>query len=192
MVDHSKIGKRSKRTGKNYERRTAKLLSEFTSVNFRKTPGSGGFNKHGGISIREELFCGDVICDRPDFQFCIEAKNRQSFSFTAILKNPETAEFSKWWYQCIMDAKAVNLYPMMFFKPDRSADFVALCKEGMDLIDAWNIPHFVLSTYANKILKMRVKYHRKSFEVETVLPVPHIFNWKTLQEYSNPLTFFGE
>ena len=127
--DYSKIGKRSKRKGKTYERRCSKILMEFTGCGFRSTPGSGGFNKQGGVAIREELFCGDLICDKSTFRYCVEAKNRENFSFTALLKSPETASFTKWWYQCVTDAEVVGLEPLMFFKPNNRDDFIVMTRE---------------------------------------------------------------
>lgn len=183
MVNRSAIGKRSKRRGKTYERRTAKLLSEATGTNFRSTPGSGGFNKQGGVQIREELFCGDVIADNPNFAFCVEAKNRKSFSFTGILKNPETAAFTSWWYQCCSDATAVNMLPIMFFKPDNQADFIAVDKSGMDQLKAWDLDHFVLQLYDEKLLTFKIKNRttKKTEIVKCRLPVPYILNWKVLK-----------
>lgn len=184
MVDRSAVGRRSKRKGKTYERRTAKLLSEATEVGFRKTPGSGGFNKQGGVQIREELFCGDVICDQPNFAFCVEAKNRKSFSFVGILKNPHTAAFTSWWYQCCQDAGEVDLLPILFFKPDNQADFIALTKKGMDKLGLWNDDYMVLQLYEDKLLTFKIKdrWSKKTTEVECELPVPYILNWKVVKE----------
>ena len=184
MVDHSAVGRRSKRKGKTYERRTAKLLSEATGVGFRKTPGSGGFNKQGGVQIRDEMFCGDVICDQPDFAFCVESKNRKTFSFTGILKNPDTAAFTSWWYQCCQDAGEVGLLPILFFKPDNQADFIAVDKRGMDQLGLWMDDHFTLSLYEDKLLTFKVKdrWSKKTEEIECELPVPYILNWKVVKE----------
>lgn len=184
MVDRSAVGKRSKRKGKTYERRTAKLLTEASGAKFRKTPGSGGFNKQGGVQIREEMFCGDVICDQSDFAFCVESKNRKSFSFVGILKNPDTAAFTSWWYQCCQDAGEVDLLPILFFKPDNQADFIALDKRGMDKLQAWHLEHFTLSLYEERLMTFKVKdrWSKKTEEVECKLPVPYILNWKVVKE----------
>ena len=105
MLDHSAIGRRAKGKGSSYERRVAKFLMELTGVNFRKTPASGGFGKQGVI-VAEHAFTGDIICDRPDFKFSVECKNRANdFSFAQILSVPDKAPFTIWWHQTVEDAK---------------------------------------------------------------------------------------
>jgi len=192
MVDYSEQGRRSKRRGKTYERRAAKLLTEFTDIGFRSTPSSGGFNKQGGVVIREELFCGDVICDNPNFLFCVEAKNRKSFSFTALLKNSDTAEFSKWWYQCVEDAHKVHMLPIMFFKPDNQADFVALDVCGFQVVNPREeLPHFKLSVYDRAAtLKIRGRYNKKTSIIYTILPTAFIMNWKVIADNVDSKLFF--
>lgn len=173
VIDRSKIGKRSKRKGKTYERRCAKILIDFTGINFRSVPASGGFNKQG-VVIREELFCGDLICDDPKFKFCIESKNRQEFSITALLKNPETAAFTKWWHQCVEDAKRVNLKPLMFFKPNRQDDCVVLSYDDyVEIFKDLNIPMLIATTYSKPCT---IKLDKE--EISIKLPMPIIMDWK--------------
>jgi len=172
MADHSKIGKRSKAKGKRYESRAAKLLTDFTGVNFRKTPGSGGWNKAGGVKVADYVFCGDIICDNKHFVFSVEAKSRKSFSFVAILKNPEIAAFTGWWKQCIEDAVSIHKLPFMMFKPDYQEDFVALTEEGESALGIPNnTPRFTLDVYDD-------------------VPTPKIFRWKTLISSVNPEFMF--
>jgi hypothetical protein len=191
MTDWSEIGRRSKRRGKTYERRCAQLLSDWTKINFRKTPGSGGFNKQGGVVIREELFCGDLICDKNDFKFCVEAKNRESFSFIALLKNPNTADFSEWWWQCLDDAKRVSLYPILFFKPNNQDDFIALTEEGLT-ITGYKGNSFKLNVYTEPVtLKIKdAKDKKKVVVITTALPTPYIINWKDFTAEVKPNIMF--
>lgn len=194
-VDHSKIGKRSKRKGKTYERRCAKILTEFTGVNYRSTPGSGGFNKFGGVTIREELFCGDLICDSPDFRYCIEAKNRESFSFTALLKSPSTAAFTKWWHQCVTDAKAVGLEPLMFFKPNNRDDFIVMTKEEwFPRYNHLECPHLTIMCYTQpltlSIEKKDAKGKRIKETITTKLPEAVMVDWKQFIAHCDPKLMF--
>jgi hypothetical protein len=190
--NYSAIGRKSKRKGKTYERRCAKLLTEFTGFGFRSVPSSGGFNKFGGVKIREELFCGDLICDSPDFKFCVEAKNREEFSFTTILKNAQTAAFTKWWYQCLEDAKTVKLLPILFFKPDYQADFIALDADGFVQCGLpKSIPTIVLKVYDEDItFKTKDRKTKTNIEVTTRLPNPIIINWKDFVKHSKPSNLF--
>lgn len=187
--DYSAQGRRSKRRGKTYERRCAKILSEFTSIGFRSTPASGGFNKFGGTVIREELFCGDVICDSPHFRYCVEAKNREEFSFTAILKNQHTAAFTKWWHQCVEDAKSVNLEPLMFFKPNVQDDFMVMSlNEYSANFGNPKAAFFAIHAYVEPVTFNL----DKDTKITTKLPVPMMINWKTFVEHHDPKHMFKE
>lgn len=190
--DFSAIGRRSKRKGKTYERRCAKLLTEYTGVGFRKTPSSGGFNKFGGVKIREELFCGDLICDSQNFIFCVEAKNRNEFKFEAVLKNSSTAAFTKWWYQCLDDAKRVGLLPILFFKPDNQADFIAVDEAGFKACGLpKDIPAMIFKIYDNPItFKLRDRETKSDIEIVATLPNPIIINWKDFVKYGDPTKLF--
>lgn len=153
------------------------MLTEYTEVSFRSTPSSGGFNKFGGVAIREELFCGDVISDSKDFKFCIEAKNREEFTFESILKNPNTAPFTIWWHQCCDDAERVNLLPMLFFKPDRQADFIAVrLSDFKD--DLEKIPHFRIAAYDGVPLSIKMRDGKQVTILDVELETPCIINWK--------------
>lgn len=200
--DWSAIGRRSKRKGKTYERKIAGLLSEFTGVNFRKTPGSGGFNKQG-VVIKQESFCGDVICDRADFKFCVEAKNRDTFNFHSLLVNPNTSAFSEWWHQCLEDAKSVDLLPIMFFKPELGEDFVALTSAGVDALELpapWPtiVPSFVLFPYTDEpisitqLVKVPGQKKKVKTKIEVMLPPVTVYRWKTLIQFIKPGAFFKE
>jgi len=167
------MGSKSKQKGNRYERRCAKLLAEFTGVNFRKVPASGGFNKFGGQVVAEHAFCGDIICDKKEFIFSVEAKNQKAFSFPAILKSPDTAAFTDWWEQCVTDALGVEKLPMLMFKPNTQDDFVALTQVGIEKLKIPNAtPHFTLAVYSN-------------------LPTPKIFVWKMLVKVTDPSLMFG-
>ena len=194
-VDWSKVGRKAKRRGKTYERRCAKILTEYTSINFRKTPGSGGFNKQGGVSIREELFCGDLICDSSNFRYCVEAKNRDSFSFTAILKSPKTAVFTKWWYQCVEDAKMVGLEPLMFFKPNIRDDFIIITKtEWFTKYD--KCPYIELGCFKEPltftITQKDAKGKKEKIEITTKLPDAVMVDWKQFIASHDPKLMFKE
>jgi hypothetical protein len=168
------MGAKSKQKGNRYERRCAKLLSEFTGINFRKVPASGGFNKFGGQVVAEHVFSGDVICDKKEFLFSVEAKNQKTFSFVAMLKSPDTAKFTEWWRQCVEDAAKVDKLPMLIFKPDTQEDLIALTQKGVERLGLLcGTPHFTLKIYKE-------------------LPTPKIFRWKTLISVANPDNMFGD
>jgi hypothetical protein len=195
------MGIKSKRKGNRFERRCAALLAEFTGEPFRRIPSSGAFNKFGGVKVAEYVFSGDTICDRAGLQFSIEAKNQKAFSFVALLKDPNKAEFSKWWRQCVEDAVSVKRLPMLMFKPDTQEDFVCITEEGRILLEIPDyIPHFVIDVYG---CRRDCRYDcpsgkdidecdwRADPKHGVQLPPPKIFRWKTFIKVASPEKMFG-
>jgi len=167
------MGAKSKQKGNRYERRCAKLLSEFTGTNFRKVPASGGFNKFGGQVVAEHAFSGDVICDDKDFCFSVEAKNQKTFSFVALLSSPKTAKFTEWWKQCVEDANNIGKLPMLMFKPNTQEDFIALSQQGIEQLELpCGTEQFIIKVYKE-------------------LPTPKILRWKTFVKIADPKKMFG-
>jgi hypothetical protein len=131
------------------------------------------------------LFYGDCICDRQDFLFCIEAKNQKVFNFQAILKNPSTADFTAWWYQCVRDSHQAKKLPMLFFKPDNQADFIAI-EESWYNLGWYTGPHFKVDCYRKPVT---IKLKRED-PITITLPTPYVINWKELTKNIAPNILF--
>ena len=166
---------KSSAKGYRYETRVKNLLTEFTGVDFRRTPNSGGWNKTGGAVIREESFVGDVISNNSRFKFSVEAKaHYEDFSFTAILVNPNKCLFTSWWEQCVEDAKKHSLLPLLFFKPNKTDDWIAIDNSGILVLgNILDIPNIEINIYNS-------------------LPTPTIFRWKNIIENINSSKMFKE
>lgn len=195
MTDWSKSGRKSKNKGKAYERTVAAALTSFTNVNFRKIPASGGFNKTG-VVVAGHIFCGDIICDRTDFRFSVEAKNRKEFLFSQVIKNPNTAPFTTWWFQCVRDAKTYNLEPMMFFKPKPGSPDNMVVLIAADW--APKIPnHYTISSFGERELEFTIneksanEKKRRDHRVKAKLPTPLLVDWGYLTTVLSPQTLFG-
>lgn len=201
--DWSKIGKSSKRRGKRGEQRVAKLLHDFTGKGFRSTPGSGGFNKQGGVKIADHKFCGDVICDDPNFAFCVESKNRpDDFSLAALSTIPESAHFTQWWFQTYDDAKRVDLLPLLYFKMGMSTnnfvknDYLAFTPEvAAHLEFPRTIPHVRIIAYHNPVwVKVKVKVQGRVKKAEgkllVTLPDPLLVSWIIFAKHVDPARLF--
>lgn len=193
-TDFSAVGRRSKGKGKYGERRTAKLLTDFTGKNYRRTPCSGGFGKQGLI-VAEHVFTGDVICDDPGFKFCIESKNRpDSFSLAQLLVVPDKAPFTDWWHYAIEDAKSVNLETMLFFKIGKTStatvgsEFVALTAEGVQILQyPSDAPKAVFNIYSEPVT---FKSSKTKEYVTVKLPNPIIINWRLITNHVDSTTMF--
>lgn len=194
-IDHSKIGRRSKRKGKRYESRVAKLLTDFTKVNFRKIPSSGGFNKFGGVVVAKHVFTGDVCCDNSSFKYSVEAKNRQDINIATIIKNPSTSPLSKYWYQCVEDANSNNKKPIMFFKPNNQSDFICISQKD-DVYDKLkNSNHLCVNVYNSPVFMSVIARGSKGQKLgvsskDVSLPNFIIIDWELFIKYVVPQDLF--
>lgn len=132
MTDWSKVGKKSRRKGGEYERKICHFLTDITGVKFKRSPRSGALLREGRIS--GIYISGDLTSDR-DFVFSIECKNRDNISIESALKNPQTAELTKSWHQCVYDAFIASKMPLLFFyvRSVRS-DFMVVDNNGLSLL----------------------------------------------------------
>lgn len=129
----SKIGKSNVRRSKTHERRIAKLLTTYTNVEFRRRRVEGR-----DVTVVERESTADVIPVKGEIIFSIEAKCGECTSFDGLLKDPKINKFTKWWHQCVYDAMILTdvlkrqIYPLLFFKPAPSFDWIAIDKRVID------------------------------------------------------------
>lgn len=81
MVDRVKLGKKSNRKGKAYERKVARDMSKFTGQTWKRTPHSGA----GHIP-------GDIMRLPEPFEYTIELKNRKDLTLDRVFKNPNVLQ----------------------------------------------------------------------------------------------------
>ena len=86
-------GKGGKRKGSGFERLIAKKLSDWSGLEVRRTPGSGGFDK--------TTFPGDVYSSK-GFPLCVECKDTESWNFKSLFKF-DGSVFDAWWTQVTTD-----------------------------------------------------------------------------------------
>jgi hypothetical protein len=132
MTNWSKVGKRSRRKGGTYERKICKLLTETTTVKFRRSPRSGALLRDGRVN--GQFISGDLTSESP-FAYSIECKNRKILSLDSALKNVYTSPLAESWFQCVYDADIANKLPMLFFYVSSvKKDHIAVTKDGFELL----------------------------------------------------------
>lgn len=188
----SQAAKYSVRKGKRLERRVVNELREWCGDhNFRRTPGSGGFNKSYDTKVGEKEFVSDVMADR-EIRFAIEVKGEAGFSLDSLLsaKTCSSCKFSRWWFQVVLDARRVGKLPLLWFKPRPSWDWIALDKKGFDRL-ALEV------NYA--LVPMRLPVTGEVYDsdnnlvMQTVnLPDAMICRWKDIKEQCDGRLIFEE
>lgn len=90
-IDFSKIGKRSRRKGKNFQAEVKKTISKYLDIpiEYFDEPIEWGGQKLGDIIIAGRYF--------ERFPVFIEAKKREKFQLHQIFTNPKDNILVKWW-----------------------------------------------------------------------------------------------
>jgi Holliday junction resolvase len=88
-ANRSKLGRRSKNKGSNYERQIEKDFEKWSGAEWVRTPSSGGFAKNKQTA---ESFRGDIVpADRTKITAIhIECKNQKTWALPAWLKQAQT------------------------------------------------------------------------------------------------------
>jgi len=139
----SQVGKSNVSTAKCHERRVAKLLTEWSSREFRRRRVEG---RESDTVLRD--LTGDVVpADTKNrCRFNLEAKKGKGFSLTSIISGYSTCTFSEWYHQSSYDAMLVSealkldIKPMVFFKPNPNLDWVAFDMSALDFLRPKHIP----------------------------------------------------
>jgi|SaaInlStandDraft_2_1057019.scaffolds.fasta_scaffold00228_9 hypothetical protein len=92
------------------------LLRDKTGYQFERVPASGAL-----AYLKGDLF----IPPSDSCKFCIEVKNYQDSAFNDKILTNKSNNFVLWWNKIQQQAPTNNKDPLLFFKYNRSAIFVA-------------------------------------------------------------------
>ena len=99
-----------RKKGSKFERDIAAEVTEWTGMEFKRTPMSGGWAKTGDITPKNPKHM-------VDFPFSMELKNQQVFNIAHFARTAHTKRFpaymTKWWAQCTDDAKKAKKIPLL-------------------------------------------------------------------------------
>lgn len=113
----------SRNKGATYERKVAKMMSDWWGGQFSRVPASGGLNWGA-----DQRVAGDIVPPpESGFPFVIECKKREDWTFDHILLNIGTPK--DWWQQVVMDSRRVNQVPLLIFSRNRAKDFIMIPHE---------------------------------------------------------------
>lgn len=97
--------------GANQERKLAKLLSDWWGAKVYRTPGSGAWaTSHTDGKLNS---AGDIVCEDPNFPFCVESKKVEGWHLEQLLTSPKCI-IRKWWQQTL-DETPVDKEPLLIF-----------------------------------------------------------------------------
>ncbi len=151
----SEVGKSNVSRSKSHERKVAEYLEEWTGTPFMRRIVTG----RDANTIMFSL-TGDVVCVEHQIKFNIEAKAGAKFSLTAMVSNPETNIFTKWYHQSTYDSNLATerhgykVYPMVFFRPGSGLNWIGISKHGFETMkprmggSVYDFPHIRYDWYA--------------------------------------------
>lgn len=134
------MAKKSKNKGNNFERKVAKLLSEWWGVQFHRTPLSGGI-RWG----QDNRVVGDIVVPQDCvFPFTIECKKREGWTLDNLLRG--TGEIKEWWEQAVADNKRLgdnDKFPLLLFSRNFSPIFYMMHKEVWEKLQLEKRNYFI-------------------------------------------------
>lgn len=102
--------KNPKNKGNGFERKVAKMLSEWAGVKFMRTPSSGAIH-----NFQDKRVVSDIVAPLSigQFPFSIECKNVEcSWEWSTFLEGTSVT-INKHWDQCVTDARREGLVPLL-------------------------------------------------------------------------------
>lgn len=121
LTQAQKNSRKSRNKGKQFERKIAKALSEWSGVDLMRTPMSGAWAQA----------TGDIQTRTDDFPFVVECKNQEGWTLEAVMVG-QCKQFDDWWSQVTADVERKQqetgqpVKPMLVFTRNFKPIFVAL------------------------------------------------------------------
>lgn len=106
--------------GRNFERKTAKGLSEWWGFRFNSSPASGALHWSGDNNVAGDL----VVPPSAGFPFVIECKKHEEWTIENLFLNNK--DVKNWWAQVVSDALEVGKTPMLVYTRNRAKTFVTM------------------------------------------------------------------
>jgi hypothetical protein len=109
-----------RRKGKKGEQKAINFFKQWTGMDFKKSPASGGLRGHV-----VEYTVGDIICVEKNYVFpiSVECKFYADINFAHLLYDVNS-EIFKYWDQCLEDAERAEKFPLLMMRYNRlPADF---------------------------------------------------------------------
>ena len=126
---------RGRNKGHGFERKAAKIFSDWSDRQFKRVPLSGGFDK--------EIITGDIFCvdeygpkdpkDRVWLPISIECKCSESWKFVHFFTKTDKSTLNQWWQQSSDDAKQNGKCPTLVFTKNNFPIFIMLSTKTFNM-----------------------------------------------------------
>ena len=106
------MGLNARSKGRRGEMMAVEFMKEWTAMDFRRTPGSGGLRGHV-----LQYSTGDIVCVTPNviFPFVLEIKNYKNLNFQHLLYDVDS-EIEGFWKQVLADSIRGKKLPLLLMR----------------------------------------------------------------------------
>ena len=106
------MGLNARSKGRRGEMQAVEFMKEWTGMDFRRTPGSGGLRGH--VADYTE---GDIVCVKKNYIFplCLEVKNYKELNFSHLLYDVKS-DILGFWKQTKDSAKRAEKIPILLMR----------------------------------------------------------------------------
>src|SRR5690606_11936580 len=116
-----------KKKGSRNERMICKMLTEWSGLDFRRSPQSGGLRGHVTDYTVGDIVCTDRTMLNKVFPYSIECKSYAQIDFSKLIQIPARAnrknstefmkcEIDEFWAQCLSDAERGQKLPLLIMR----------------------------------------------------------------------------
>ena len=121
----------SKQKGKEFERKVAKMLTEWSGQEFNRTPQSGALHWNNDKRVVSDIVSPQTLTDWP---FSIECKKVEyPWEFSTIIEG--TSLFWEHWQQCWDDSQREQLRPLLVFCKNYRDTFAVITYQDFEKIN---------------------------------------------------------
>lgn len=119
----------SKQKGSDYERKVAKILSDWSGREFHRTPMSGSLRWSNDKRVVSDIVPSQDLVDK-GWPFSIECKKVEGsqWEFSNFIEGTSMT-LKDHWKQCCDDAKRENMIPMLVFSKNRRDTFIIITRD---------------------------------------------------------------
>lgn len=149
------MGAKSRNKGNAFERKVAKILSDWSGLELRRTPLSGGWSSDSRVS-------GDLVAiDHPEFYMHVECKKQEAFSWEATLQGHGI--FYDWWEQAA-NACPETKFPVVIFQKNRGDIWIAFRPSDFEYVSVfaiepeWAVLHYNINILALSVFCKHINY----------------------------------
>lgn len=153
------MSRKSKTKGSEYERRIAKMLSDWSGLKIFRTPLSGGYR----LSTKSDL----TTKNPDDFVMIVDTKKwENSYSLKSLLDNNLDVFIDVYWKKlketketCVVDNKRYYKFPIMIFSSNYDDDYCVISYAFFKRMKTYSFPFLKKKDYVIMKFKYFLDYY---------------------------------